>query len=239
MELTRMRTLPEVSENFVVHVPRMLSTSLAHRVESNDKDIEACDRESCGVLCDLRSVSSYDSLSSLSCESASSANGDLESAFNGCSVSSSPRSIFKTYWEKCESLPQRPMTPTEKTYSTRSTSSESLSASDEESSAANSYERVLKRSEGVKSGRRRSIFGMHESARCLLPPRPYQPTPRVRTRAKSAPELEKNKSLPSCLRSTERKPRSSSVSFDAKVSVITFNPPKENWASDGWSKWFY
>jgi hypothetical protein len=234
-----MRTHPEGSENFVVHVPRMLSTPLAHRVESNDKHMETGDRDICGIPSDLRSVSSDNSLSSLSFESESITNVDQENAFNGCSVSSSPRSIFKTYWDKCESLPQRPMTPTDKTYSTRSTSPETSPESDEESTAANSNELVLKRSERVESSRRRSIFGMHESTPFIIPARPYQPSPLVRTRAKSAPELEKNRSLPSCLRSTERKPRSSSVSFDAKVSVITFNPPKENWAADGWSKWFH
>jgi hypothetical protein len=211
----------------------MLSTPLGYRIKSSDQDM-------CGNAPDLRLISSYDSLSSLSsCESESCINADQESAGNGCSVASSPRYIFKTYWDKSGSLPQS----TDKTCSTRSTSPGSCSASDEESTVsaatANSYERVLKRSEGVKSSRRRSIFGMQqESMPCQLPARPYQPSP-LKHRAKSAPEIKKN-NLPSCLRtSEERRTRSSSVSFDAKVSIVSFNPPKENWAADGWSTWFH
>jgi hypothetical protein len=73
---------------------------------------------------------------------------------------------------------------------------------------------------------------------CQLPSRPYQATP-LKHRAKSAPEMEKDR-LPSCLRtSDEKRTRSSSVSFDAKVSIVTFTPSKENWAADGWSTWFH
>jgi hypothetical protein len=232
MEL--MRTLPEESqvvENSRAEVPRMLATPLRYRMESSDQEI-------CGGTSDLRLISSYDSLSSLSSfESESSINADQANARKGCSVASSPRSIFKTYWDKSGSLRQS----SDKTCSTRSTSSESCSARDEAStvSAANSYERVLKRNEGVKSNTRRSIFGIQqESMPFQLPARPYQASP-LKQRAKSAPEMKKDR-LPSCLRmNDERRTRSSSVSFDAKVSIVTFNPPKENWAADGWSTWFH
>jgi hypothetical protein len=206
-------------------------TPLGYQMQSNDQDI-------CANSPDRRLISSYDSLSSLSsCESKSSINADQKSAGKGCSVASSPRSIFKTYWDKSASLPQS----TDKTCSTRLTSSESCFAHDEAStvSAANSYERVLKRNEGVKSYRRRSIFGIQqESMPFQLPARPYQAS-QLKHRAKSAPEMKKDR-LPSCLRmNNEKRTRSSLVSFDAKVSIVTFHPPKENWAGDGWSTGFH
>jgi hypothetical protein len=47
------------------------------------------------------------------------------------------------------------------------------------------------------------------------------------------------KRLPSCLRKSERSiASSSSVSFNAKVQVITFQAPVENWSDGSWTKVF-
>jgi hypothetical protein len=49
----------------------------------------------------------------------------------------------------------------------------------------------------------------------------------------------RSKRLPSCLRTSESSHSSSScVSFDAKVQVITFERPMENWSDGSWTKHF-
>lgn len=228
-------------ENSTFEGQKMLTTRLEYRVGSTDMLNYGQEQVVCGIPSDLSAVSSYESLSSLSCDSER-CPAEQECGSGEASVTSKPRSLFKTYWDKSGSTPQRSATPTEKSMSshfTASTSPDSLceSSSDEESSAAFSYERILKRNEFGKS-KRRSIFGKQESTPNLLA-RPYDPSPLDGTRkAKSLPELERN--LSSCLRTGEQqRQRTQSVSFDTKVNVITFNQPQENWAADGWSKWFH
>jgi hypothetical protein len=195
---------------------------------------------------ELLSVSSYNSLSSLSsCESDTSANHSAH--LNEDSGASQQRSIFKTYWEKSGSHPRAPVVPGNKSSSRSDTtattvaSSESSTESDGTDNTCANYERSLRRNEGIKASRsrRRSIFGDSRGSMPSLPARPYNAAPLER-RAKSTSELEKGK-LPSCLRSRDGqgRVRSSSVSFDNEVSIYEFSPPKENWAADGWSKWFH
>jgi hypothetical protein len=185
---------------------------------------------------ELQSVSSYDSLSSLSSCGSGRSNSENDSVCSQGSVNSRPRTIFKTYWESSGSSPSISRADkSARSVTTPATASVSSWDTDEES-AANSYERILKRKEGVKT-RRRSIFAgsQYQSSPSLA--RPYHPSPLER-RAKSAPQLEKRR-LPSCLRSGDvNRARSSSVSFDCEVSVITYSTPKENWAAEGWSKLF-
>ena len=214
--------------------PEVISLPLSSRTQSMDKIIESGEQEAYRIFPELHSVSSYNSLSSLSSCGSGQSNAEQSVDSEG-SVTSKPRSIFKTYWEKSGSLPQT-IRADKSSHSVATPATASVSSWDtDEESAANSYERVLKRNEGVKS-RRRSIFGSQYQSMPSLD-RPYHPGPLER-KAKSSSELEKRK-LSSCLRSGERNARSSSVSFDSEVSVITFSPPKENWAADGWSNYFY
>lgn len=200
---------------------------------------ESTEHEHCGSSADLQSVSSCNSLSSLSSCGTERSNSEQESVCSQDSNTSRPRSIFKTYWEKSGSCPS--LTRVDKSshsVNTPATASVSSWDTQDDESAANSYERILKRNEGVKT-KRRSIFGatQYESMPSLSA-RPYRPAPLER-KAKSASELEKSR-LPSCLRSHgQHRARCSSVSFDCEVSVITFSTPQENWAADGWSNLFH
>jgi len=211
-------------------VPEVLSLPALSLVHSMDKLNENKEQE-------LQSVSSYNSLSSLSSCGSGRSNSENDSVCSQGSVNSRPRSIFKKYWENSGSTSFISRADkTARSVTTPATASVSSWDTDDESAAANSYERILKRNEGVKT-RRRTIFGgsQYQSSPSLA--RPYHPAPLER-KAKSACELEKRR-LPSCLRTSHAiRARSSSVSFDCEVSVITYSKPKENWAAEGWSKLF-
>lgn len=216
-------------------VPEVFSLPLSSLMVSMDKLNDALEQEACSSSSELQSVSSCGSLSSLSsCGSRESSNAEHDSICSNQSANSRPRSIFKTYWENSGSSPSISRANLKSSRSTMTPATASVSSWDEES-AANSYERVLKHKEGVKT-RRRSIFGSskHQSMPSF---RPYHPAPLER-RATSTSELEKRR-LPSCLRSRdEHKTGCPSVSFDCEVSVITYSTLKENWAAEGWSKLF-
>lgn len=217
-------------------VPEVLSLPPSCLGLSMDKLNCTSEQEACSSSSELQSVSSYNSLSSLSSCGSGGNNAEHDSVCSHRSSNSRPRSIFKTYWENSGSSPSISRANLKSTRSTMTPATASVSSWDsDEDSAVNSYERVLKRNEGVKT-RRRSIFGssQYQSTPSL---RPYHPAP-LKRRAKSASELEKRR-LPSCLRSRdEPKIRCSSVSFDCEVSVITYSTLKENWAAEGWSKLF-
>lgn len=220
--------------NTSASIPEVLSLPSSTLMISMDKLNENSEQERNGCSSELQSVSSYNSLSSLSSCGSELCKGRQNNVCGEGSTTSRPRSIFKTYWDNSGDRPS--MIRADKSTATPATASVSSWDSDEES-AANSYERILKRNEGVKT-RRRSIFSQYQSTPSLA--RPYHPAPLER-RAKSAPELEK-KTLPSCLRRSTNLNRacsSSSVSFDCEVSVITFTSPQENWAAEGWSKIFH
>lgn len=221
--------------NYRASVPEVLSLPSASIMLSTDKLNEHTEEETSRSSSELQSVSSYNSLSSLSSCGSERGNAEQSICSDG-SATSRPRSIFKTYWESSGDSPL--MTRAHKSsrsVTTHATASVSSWGSDEES-AANSYERILKHNEGVKT-RRRSIFGSQYQSMPSLA-RPYHPAPLER-RGNSTSELEKRR-LPSCLRSSPvaARARSSSVSFDCEVSVITFNSHLENWAAEGWSKRF-
>lgn len=220
---------------------------------TDDAFNECTDQEACRYP-ELLRVSSYNSLSSLSSCGSDTHTRDFDEE-DGIS---SQRSIFKSYWEKSRRLSQIPVVEEKPLESdtTAPTVPESLNENDDDSTCcgANSYERSLSRHERVKtpsskrgSSNRRSIFGNSSGEHPSMPSlmaRPYHPTP-LQRRAKSTSALVKGR-LPSCLRSPshdgdeqQRKIRSSSVSFDTEVSVFEFNPSKENYAADGWSKWFH
>ena len=226
-------------ENANASVPEVLSLPSSSIMLSMDKIHGNTEQEHSRTSPELHSVSSYNSLSSLSSCGTDGSNSE-ESVCSQETNTSRPRSIFKTYWENTGSSPS--LTRAGKSScSVRTPATASVSSWDshDDESAANSYERILKRNEGVKT-KRRSIFSsfQYKSEPSLSLARPYHPSPLER-RAKSAPELEK-RPLPSCLRSSEQqRARSSSVSFDCEVSVITYNTLTENWAADGWSKMFH
>lgn len=228
-------------ENGNSSIPEVLSLPTSTLILSMDKLTMSTENEEIGnASSDLPSVSSYNSLSSLS----SCGNFSEVSVRSEESTSSTrQRSIFKSYWKNTGSTPSITRTgKSSPSVATPATASVSSWDSDDESTAANSYERVLKRNEGVKSSsRRRSIFGStkYDSMPSLLA-RPYHPAPLER-KIKSTSALSTER-LPSCLRSSEREEgskRCSSVSFDCEVSVITYTCPKENWAAEGWSKMFH
>lgn len=215
-------------------VPEILSLPSSSLVLSMERLNEESEHSSSSS--ELHSVCSYNSLSSLSsCGSEHLGKTEQKSVCSEGSATSRPRSIFKSYWEKSGSRPS--LSRTSRSISTPTTASVSSHSWDsDEQSAANSYERILKRNEGVKSSRR-SIFGSQYKSTPSLA-RPYHPAP-LAQKAKSDSELQK-KRLPSCLRSSKlKRGRAPSVSFDCEVSVITYSSIQENWAAEGWSEIFH
>jgi hypothetical protein len=217
--------------NGIASGPEVLSLPPSCLVLSLEKLNEESEHSSSS---ELQSVCSYNSLSSLSSYGSEPLNKtEHQNVCSEGSTTSRPRSIFKTYWEKSGSGPS--LSREGRSIATPVTASISSWDSDEQS-AANSYERILKRNEGVKL-KRRSIFGSQYQSMPSLA-RPYHPAPLERG-TKSDSELGK-KRLPSCLRSSNPyRGRASSVSFDCEVSVITYSSTQENWAAEGWSKMFH
>ena len=225
-------------------IPEVLSLPTSSLVLSMDKlNVTTEHEETSSASSELPSVSSYNSLSSLS-----SCGNFSESACSQESSSSRPRSIFKSYWENSGTTPSisraRKASPSVTTPATASVSSWD-SEDDDDESAANSYERILKRNEGIKTRRRRSIFNSKYQSMPSLG-RPYHPGAPGERKIKSTSALLSQRPARSCLRSssdegqkTTRPACSSSVSFDCEVSVITYSAPKENWAAEGWSKMFH
>jgi len=156
-----------------------------------------------------------------------------------------PRSIFKTYWEKKggSASIRRSSQPTDYTQSLSGCASDEES----ESSSANTYERTLRKNEGVSTSSRRIIFGTGCYSQST-------PTLSLSTlvndfrKTRSSSELER-KPKASCLRpcrysgqqqrnTSEGSTAEASVTFSKQVKVATFQPPLEKWAAAGWSDFF-
>ena len=153
----------------------------------------------------------------------------------------SPRSIFQCYWDKHERRPS--CLPSSSQDSTSGTNSK------------NSYEGMVsargqaERPKADSCRRRRRIFSdVGCSPETTLPvPEEVQSLvsslrlrERIVRKAHSVPGLVSHPGA-SCLRKRgipERRRSDSSVTFSDSVDVVYFERPKENWASDGWSKFF-
>jgi hypothetical protein len=172
-----------------------------------------------------------------------------------------PRSLFSNYWEKQGEAPSR------KLFLTRSPSPrcvmnhtpdpyEHFGIVEEEEYSMNTYERLISHYEEVsKSSRRRPYETRPLWASWFSSSTPALPTTRcsggllasVTSRFQSEPTL-RSKPLPSVLRegrfskgvpafkgSVSHNRR---VRFQAKIMVLSYQPPAESWAADGWSSRF-
>ena len=163
------------------------------------------------------------------CDSVSSLSSDECDQSPQCSR----RSFFKNYWDKKGGAPvfSRILAPSND-HEDASLSSDR----DNESCAANTYERTLKVKEAPTTNRRK-VFSLSEPALNQIELRREHIR---KTKSTSA------QGKPSCLRQsrfslTSPRPRSESeaqVTFSSQVDVMVYERPKEVFAGDGWSSYF-
>jgi hypothetical protein len=205
---------------------------------------------------DRRSVSSAPSQTPLDhvmiysddAASISSVSDDDEDDEHMIRIEQAPRSIFDVYWKskgRSSSIREHGHMPS--VLFPQHIISES---SDEVSTSANTYERVLKVNEDVPKNKsstsRRKIFektlqscpslNRTETARLS-----FRKTVSVSTLQKkpNASSLRPSRYSLGCTRQESSTSVSDhSVSFSPQVNMTLFNPPVENWAADGWSDWF-
>lgn len=173
-----------------------------------------------------------------------------------------PRSIFHSYWSKEKparslSSPPRFSYPEQRVVVAGRiplsvSRGDSAGDSDDESTSSSciSYERTLRKNEGIRSPaktpeattpHRRSIFGnSHYISQSMPSLGEHLTTTRRENYRKTRSASDFEGKLPSCLRSNRRRERSNStVSFSSQVTVMEFKDSQEAWAADGWSKYFY
>lgn len=183
--------------------------------------------------------------------STASRDDDSVSSLSTSEVCGARRTLFPEHWQKsCRSSSFHSAAGTNKTSIVTCCSNEQPILDDDSSCSDNTYERVLKKQEGVigKSSQRRRILFQRGNSFDLQSPSYYARNPSIWRQSYSDSALVVNKSSSSCLRPCKysgnngpftRRSERHRVSFSNDDTVVKFTIPKEQWASSGWSSYFY